>query len=186
MHRNRVTMTMLIVMSFIMYLLILFHYTNKITYHQKRQGMGQCRSVTKYEYETASDDVQDCRLCDVLVFSGHNSYLNGVQNFAPASIRAVQQSIDQGVRCIELDLYAHDKDTSTPIVAHGIEYVRWLKSDMFTTTRISFETVIEYLSLHAFEKTSDPLFVVIENNARRFPMTNSLAAEIIASISDPI
>jgi hypothetical protein len=100
----------------------------------------------------------DLTLCEVSVMTSHNSYIRTLQHLGESSISALQTVLDFGARCIELDIY-RDKRTGGVFVAHGKEEV---PDDIITTTKLDLSVALDYLSIKAFERTEDPLFIALE------------------------
>ncbi len=117
----------------------------------------------------------DAPLSSVAVMSSHNSYIRTLQHLGASSIDALRIVLDRGARCIELDVY-RDPDTLMPFVAHGKEE---LPNDIITTTRISFDTAIHFITSHAFQHTTDPLFIALELNVHNNPTACDRIAEVL-------
>ena len=101
-------------------------------------------------------------LKDFYISSSHNSYLAGSQNLDIAKISSIKRCISLGARMIELDIFI-DKKTFLPYIAHSKESNN-NNTDITTTNRLNFNEVIETIARHAFSDTTDPLFLVLENN----------------------
>lgn len=124
----------------------------------------------------------DAPLSTVAVMSSHNSYIRTLQHLGESSIDALRIVLDRGARCIELDVY-RDPETFVPFVAHGKEE---LPNDIITTTRLSFDTAIHFITSHAFQYTTDPLFIALELNVHNNPTACDRIAEILHTHMGPI
>ena len=121
-------------------------------------------------------------LSSVAVMSSHNSYIRTLQHLGASSIDALRIVLDRGARCIELDVY-RDPDTLVPYVAHGKEE---LPNDIITTTRLSFDTAIHFITSHAFQHTTDPLFIALELNVHNNPTASDRIAEVLHAHMGPL
>ncbi len=83
--------------------------------------------------------------------SSHNSYIRYAQNIGTASNYAIQNALELGARCIELDIHNYN---NTPVVAHGNDM-------LLITTYITLESALDTIIEHGF-KTSDPLILFCE------------------------
>jgi hypothetical protein len=114
--------------------------------------------------------------------SSHNSYIRTLQHLGASSIDALRIVLDRGARCIELDVY-RDPDTLMPFVAHGKED---MPNDIITTTKVPFDTAIQFIIANAFQHTTDPLFIALELNVHENPTASDRIAEILRAHMGPI
>jgi len=124
----------------------------------------------------------DAPLSSVAVMSSHNSYIRTLQHLGESSTDALRIVLNRGARCIELDVY-RDPDTLVPFVAHGKEE---LPNDIITTTRLPFETAIQFITANAFQHTTDPLFIALELNVHNNPTACDRIAEVLQTHMGPI
>ena len=94
------------------------------------------------------------------VATSHNTYMGGLQFGSCVSVEALQNSLDLGARCIELDVF-RDKKTDLPVVGHGA--VRKEKYKLVSNS-VPFEDCVRGIMAKAFTRTDDPLFIMVENN----------------------
>lgn len=126
--------------------------------------MGNCiktNSTKSVIYHNMDSECENLTIKDVMVLSSHNSYISGIQHLSDSSINAIKNVLDKGARCIELDVFRDPFNKAVPIIAHGKELNNF---DVFTTVPLAFEKAICFISDYAFEKTTDPLFLVLEVN----------------------
>lgn len=129
---------------------------------------------SNFTYKNMSKICENLTLKDVMILSSHNTYITGIQHISIASLDGIKNALDKGVRCIELDIFRDPYNHSKPIIAHGKESNNF---DIFTTTAISFENTIKFISENSFKNTSDPLFLVLEVNVHEDINTcNSIAS----------
>jgi hypothetical protein len=127
---------------------------------------------------TVPDVLLDLTLKQVSVPTSHNSYLNGFQHLSFASCSAIQEALECGARCIELDVFCN-KD-NMPIVAHGTVINRKNNkfTNLLTTMCIDFKEAMHTIS--AFE-TKDPLFICLELNTQDNNQVHDNMVEILES-----
>ncbi len=89
-------------------------------------------------------------LTDYYICSSHNTYLEGGQFSGVSSVKAYENAIIKGCRCIEIDCW--DGPNGEPIVYHGYTL----------TTKIKFEDVIKTIAEYAFKKSDYPLIISLE------------------------
>ncbi|GAU37005.1 hypothetical protein TSUD_150420 [Trifolium subterraneum] len=102
------------------------------------------------------------------LFFGHNSYLTGNQLTSESSDEPIIEALKQGVRVIELDLWASTKHGGIKVV-HG----RTL------TTPVSLTTCLESIKKHAFLKSHFPVILTLEDH-----LTPKLQAKFAQHVSD--
>jgi hypothetical protein len=98
-----------------------------------------------------------------------------MQNFSTSSTKAIVDTLRKGARCLELDVFANSKHE--PVVAHGIVHKTF--GNILLTNSIMFEDAIKIIAEHAFEGTSDPLFICIENNTNNDMVASNKMTSIL-------
>lgn len=83
--------------------------------------------------------------------TSHNSYINSIQHLSIVRKETIQNILQLGVRCIELDI---TDINNIPIIAHG-------NKKYITTTYISLENILDTILEYGFN-TSDPLIIFCE------------------------
>lgn len=129
----------------------------------------------KYARKNLEDqpDLLEAPLQQVAVMSSHNSYIQTIQHMSLSTLDAIQECLQSGVRCIELDVYYNQEYGL--YVAHGKEG----NPDIITTTRLSLDSVFHYLNKNIFKNTRDPFFIVLEINVHYNAFACNLIAEMI-------
>lgn len=123
-------------------------------------------------------ELLDLSLCAVSVMSSHNSYIRTFQNGTRATTEGLQIALNCGARCLELDIYREPLQPTTLFVAHGHEGEEGSR-DLITTTKLPLRSAFEFLGNHAFEHTTDPLFLALELNMHADPVScNTLVDEL--------
>lgn len=144
--------------------------------------------INNYKHKQLEDNSEllNIPLKHFFIKTSHNTYINNTQNLSTTLIATIINCIKTyNVRAIELDVFSENpnKEQWTPIVAHGIENAI-NNTNIYTTTSIYLKDVIEALTNVVFENTSDPFFIIIENNCTKMDntITNDLMSEIIEKI----
>lgn len=111
------------------------------------------------------------------IASSHNTYLLGKQVGKTSSVEGYVQALQQGCRCIEIDIWDDDMG---PVVCHG-----------FLTGAIPLVNVVEIIRKYAFITSPYPLIISLEINCSRENQIiarsifqNSLGAMLFQSIKE--
>ena len=121
-------------------------------------------------------ELLDLSLNCVSVMTSHNSYIRTFQHGTCATTDGLRQALLCGARCLELDVYREANQPTTLFVAHGQEGT---PHDLITTTKLPLRSAFEFIAQHAFEHTSDPLFLALELNMHDDPAAcGALADEL--------
>lgn len=99
------------------------------------------------------------------VASSHNTYLLGKQVGERPSVEGYMQALQQGCRCIEIDIWDDDLG---PVVCHG-----------FLTAAIPLTDVVEVIRKYAFITSPYPLIISLETNCNR--ENQDIAASILVN-----
>ena len=107
---------------------------------------------------------KDYHLSDFWIASSYKSYLPCTNYLDVSSIKSIEKILKYGCRYIDLDVMNKTlAPCSEPVVCNGIEVGSW-----HTTTCLSFDKVIEFISSFAFSNEVpnkfDPLFLNINFN----------------------
>lgn len=97
------------------------------------------------------------------IASSHNTYLLGKQIAETPSVEGYIQVLQQGCRCVEIDIWDGDDG---PVVCHG-----------FLTPSIPLRNVLEAIRKYAFITSSYPLIISLELNCDK--MNQKLASMVI-------
>jgi len=123
--------------------------------------------IPEYQNKTQIADQPELlnkSLNKVSVMTSHNTYIHTLQVGSVSSTRGIEIALAKGARCIELDLFREENKPETVFIAHGQEKEG---KNLLGTTKLPLQDALEYISLHAFNKTSDPLFIALEVNCAR-------------------
>lgn len=106
-------------------------------------------------------------LNEYYILSSHNTYLLGRQVMGESSVEGYIKALQRGCRCLEIDIWnnSNDKDLE-PVVNHGRTF----------TNGISLRNVVKTIKAYAFQVTSYPLILSIENHCS--PESQNVALEI--------
>ena len=111
------------------------------------------------------------------IATSHNTYIPCTQNADIADVLAIKRALLLGARAIELDVFS-DKTTLKPIVAHGVERGAE-RADILTTTSIPFQHCLDIIKKYAFQKTTDPIFIILELNTNKMIKVNNEIAKML-------
>lgn len=115
-------------------------------------------------------ELLDLSLNAVSIMSSHNSYIRTFQNGARSTTDGIQVALNCGARCLELDIYREPQQPIALFVAHGREGEEGSR-DLITTTKLPLRSAFAFLAQHAFEHTTDPLFLALELNMHSDPVS---------------
>ena len=144
-----------------------------LTVHLNPLFVGRVRNpfLTPIEQQP---ELLDLSLCAIAIMTSHNSYIRTFQHASRATTDGLQMALDCGARCLELDVYREPARPTALFVAHGQERT---PHDLITTTKLPLHSALEFLAQHAFEHTSDPLFLALELNMHSDPVAGEALAE---------
>lgn len=103
------------------------------------------------ENKTVNQDMTH-PLSHYFIASSHNTYLLENQLSGPSSVSAYIDVLKKGCKCVELDCW--DGSGDEPVIYHGHTL----------TSKILFRDVLEAVDKHAFERSTYPLILSIENH----------------------
>lgn len=145
--------------------------------------MGTCNSCFAeeiYRMRTPIESIPEmleARLCDVVVYSSHNSYIRTLQIGSAATIDALNIALKRGARCIELDIFREKANPSQVFVAHGQQKPEG--DDLLVTTKLPLKDAFTFLATNAWNDTSDPLFLALEINVHEDIVACNAIADLI-------
>jgi hypothetical protein len=137
--------------------------------------------ISKFDREPLSKahpEMLDKKLEEFYVATSHNTYLPSLQVASISSVKAIENALKMGARCIELDVFSGKNNE--PIILHGGENFKNI-IDIHLTSSIKFKDAILKIAEKGFEDTDDPLFICIENNTNKNLITNDLMADILST-----
>ncbi|KAI9551573.1 hypothetical protein GHT06_021906 [Daphnia sinensis] len=102
------------------------------------------------EHNTVFQDMNQ-PLTSYYIASSHNTYLKGNQLTSKSSVQAYIKALEQGCRCVELDLW--DGPAGDPVIYHG----RTLTSELKLT-----DVLNEAIKPYAFKASPYPLILSLE------------------------
>ncbi|MES1912228.1 MAG: hypothetical protein MHM6MM_004540 [Cercozoa sp. M6MM] len=112
-------------------------------------------------------------LSDYFMASSHNTYLEGDQLKGHSSVQQYIHVLSRGCRCLELDCW--DGPNGEPVIYHGFTL----------TSKVSFRDVCLGVAAHAFEDSSLPLTLSLENHCS-VPQQQRMAAHLLEAFGDAI
>ncbi|GAA6010969.1 hypothetical protein JCM11491_005887 [Sporobolomyces phaffii] len=89
-------------------------------------------------------------LPEYYISSSHNTYLIGNQFQGQSTVEGYIRALQQGCRCVELDVW--DGDDGTPIITHGLTL----------TSKIPARTVLQAIAQYAFLASPYPVILSVE------------------------
>jgi hypothetical protein len=119
-------------------------------------------------------ELLDLSLNAVSIMASHNTYIRTLQHGTRATTDGIQIALDCGARCLELDIFREPNQPTSLFVAHGKERT---PNDIITTTKLPLRSAFQYVAEHAFEHTTDPLFLALELNMHAEPAACSALAD---------
>lgn len=133
--------------------------TSIVKSHQRYQKMG---SLTFSRYHIASS---------------HNTYLDGQQLFTCGSKKSVTQTLQEGARMIELDLF-FDSASKRIKISHGRNISPTF--NLLCSTPLSLEDVCDKIADFVTPNTS-PIFLMLEVNIGRELERQNILADLLVS-----
>ncbi|XP_041112158.1 1-phosphatidylinositol 4,5-bisphosphate phosphodiesterase zeta-1-like [Polyodon spathula] len=124
-------------------------------------------SVNNKDHNKVYHDM-DWALCHYFISSSHNTYLIGDQLVGRSHLHAYVSALRRGCRCLEIDCW--DGPDQEPVVYHGYTL----------TSKILFKEVIATIEQHAFEVSSYPVILSLENHCT--PLQQEMMAEYLKTI----
>ncbi|KDE02325.1 hypothetical protein MVLG_07108 [Microbotryum lychnidis-dioicae p1A1 Lamole] len=89
-------------------------------------------------------------LPEYFITSSHNTYLVGNQIKGQSTVEGYIRALQQGCRCVELDIY--DGDDGEPVVTHGLTL----------TSKITLREVLQAIAQYAFLASPYPVILSVE------------------------
>ncbi|CDO93429.1 unnamed protein product [Kluyveromyces dobzhanskii CBS 2104] len=114
---------------------------------------GLLKFLTKQPFLQFYEEDYSKPLNEYFISSSHNTYLMGKQVVDEVSVEAYTQALQQGCRCIEIDIWQGDHG---PVVCHGL-----------FTQSITLEDVVKTIRKYAFITSPYPLIVSLEIHCKR-------------------
>ena len=102
------------------------------------------------------NNLLDSRPEDCLFKATHNSYLSGPQLFGASSLDSIVFQLNDGVRCLEIDIFKHI-DTDDLVITHG-DVLKHIQG----TSYVYLVHVLDLIAKYAWKDTQLPLILFIE------------------------
>lgn len=139
-------------------------------------------SLETFLKQNNSEDLLDLPLSEFYVSTSHNSYLDSWQVLGNTSTNNLLKTLNNGARCIELDIHMAKNVLSTDII--NMSFSKLFNSTSPVVTHSAGDKNIyplsNYLKIikeNAFANTNDPLFIYLEI----FDMNNERYVKSIAN-----
>ncbi|GAA5905492.1 phosphatidylinositol phospholipase C [Sporobolomyces salmoneus] len=115
------------------------------------EGFG-CYLMSSDNAAIKDESMQDMTrpLPEYFISSSHNTYLIGSQFQGQSTVEGYIRALQQGCRCVELDVW--DGDDGTPIITHGLTL----------TSKIPARTVLQAIAQYAFLASPYPVILSVE------------------------
>ncbi|GAA5842020.1 hypothetical protein JCM5353_001096 [Sporobolomyces roseus] len=115
------------------------------------EGFG-CYLMSSDNAVIKDESLQDMTrpLPEYYISSSHNTYLIGSQFQGQSTVEGYIRALQQGCRCVELDVW--DGDDGTPVVTHGLTL----------TSKIPARTVLQAIAQYAFLASPFPVILSVE------------------------
>ena len=93
------------------------------------------------------------------VRTSHNSFIgSSIQVFSQSSSKSILNALKLGARAIEIDVGLDNSGKC--VVGH-----KGLRPGEFSTTTVSFESMLQLIADNAFKDVNDPLFICLDNTS---------------------